>query len=57
VAILADGEHTAGTYSFVWDTNNNTGMSVSSGVYFYSVTATAVSGKSFQTFRKMVLMK
>ena len=57
VAVLADGDHTAGTYSVVWDAKNNTGMSVSTGVYIYRMTATAVSGRSFQTLRKMVLMK
>lgn len=56
-ATLANGTHTAGRYSVVWDARNNSGRQLSSGVYFYRMTATGASGKSYQAMQKMVLMK
>jgi hypothetical protein len=57
VMTLADGDHTAGNYSVVWDAKDNSGRNVSSGVYIYRMTATAASGKSYQALQKMILMK
>jgi hypothetical protein len=57
VATLAEGQHSAGRYSVVWDARDNTGKTVSSGVYMYRMTATAASGQSYQALQKMVLMK
>jgi len=54
---LAEGMHTPGRYSVVWDAKDGTGKSVSSGVYFYRINANGVSGKNYQQLQKMVLMK
>ena len=47
VAVLADGRYPAGKYSFTFD-----GSNLSSGVYFYRLTA-----ESHTAVRKMILMK
>ena len=52
VKILVNEYQTAGLYSVEWDGTNAENNSVSSGVYFYSVT----SGEQTQT-RKMLLIK
>jgi FlgD Ig-like domain len=52
VKIFAEGEQSAGTYSIAWDATDSHGKEVSSGMYFYKVTA----GK-FSASRKMVLLK
>jgi len=57
VSVLADGELMAGHYSVVWEAKDNTGKQLSSGVYFYRMTANGVSGKSYNAMQKMVLMK
>jgi hypothetical protein len=57
VAVLAEGNHTAGRYSVVWEAKDNAGRQLSSGVYFYRMNATGVSGKTYNAMQKMVLMK
>ncbi len=52
VKTLIDEYQTVGNYSVEWDGSNDNGNSVSSGVYFYSVTA----GEQTKT-RKMLLIK
>jgi len=52
VAVLVDGELTAGPHQAVWDGTDESGQAVTSGVYFYRITTESAS----QT-RKMLLMK
>jgi hypothetical protein len=54
VASLVDGIKSAGDYCITWDAST-----FSSGVYFYRVEATPVSGNgnSFSIVKKMILMK
>ncbi|HTY39226.1 MAG TPA: VWA domain-containing protein [Bacteroidota bacterium] len=57
VKSLADAMRSPGTYSVVWDGKNSEGRTVESGVYFYRMTATSVSGKSTTDTQRMILMK
>ena len=52
VKTLADGNHDFGRHSYVWNGTDNTGNNVSSGIYFYRLTA---NGRSES--RKMMLLK
>jgi hypothetical protein len=52
VAVLVNEELTPGTYSRVWDGNNHSGFSVSSGVYLFRLSA----GETVQT-RAMLLLR
>jgi Dockerin type I domain/FlgD Ig-like domain len=52
VATIVDNHQDAGIYTVTWDSRNNEGRPVSSGVYFYKLTA----GDMVQ-IKKMVLMK
>ncbi len=52
VKTLVDNHFTAGSYKVTWDGRNNSGTSVSSGVYFYKFTS-----RDFAQTRKMMLMK
>jgi hypothetical protein len=52
VRTLADETMDARSYGLEWDGNNDTGQTVSSGIYFYKLVA-----GDFQDVRKLVLMK
>ena len=52
VRSLIDEEKSAGKYNIMWDSRNNYGQRVSSGIYFYTINA----GDFVQT-KKMVLVK
>jgi len=52
VKTLADREFPAGEYSLSWDGRDERGLALSSGVYFYQLSA-----KNFLETRKMVLIK
>ncbi len=52
VKTLVNGEKASGSHSIVWDGRDNSGQSVSSGVYYYKMNA----GK-YSSTRKMILMK
>ncbi len=52
VATLLDGQEEAGIHSVQWDSNDESGRKVSSGIYFYRITAAG-----FTAEKKMVLMK
>ena len=52
VKVFEQGEQSAGEYSVRWDATDNQGRAVTSGMYFYSVSA----GK-FSATRKMMLLK
>lgn len=49
---LVDGFYSAGTHRLIWNGRDESGGSVSSGVYFYRIEAS-----DFRETRKMVLMK
>ena len=54
VRTLVDREFQgAGRYNYKWDATNDRGRSLSSGVYFYRITA----GKDFQSHKRMLLLK
>ena len=59
VRTLVNQVQTAGQRSAIWDSKNNFGRVVSSGVYFYRIGATAVSGRAgtFSLTKKMVLIR
>jgi hypothetical protein len=52
VRTLVDGMQTAGYYSVQWDGSNQSGMTLSSGMYFYRIQA----GRNSEV-RKMIFMK
>ncbi len=53
VKLLASGRQLAGSYSVTWDGQNNYGVSVPAGVYFYQLR----TDTGFQETRKMLLIK
>ncbi|HMD14306.1 MAG TPA: FlgD immunoglobulin-like domain containing protein, partial [Bacteroidota bacterium] len=55
VKTLVNDVQSAGTYNVVWNGTNNTGVSVSSGMYFFRITASG--NQSFTSVKKMLLMK
>jgi hypothetical protein len=57
VLTLVSGTQAAGRYQAVWDGRNNFGTPVSSGVYFYRIEATGVSGEPFVSLKKMMFLK
>ncbi|HEU4365188.1 MAG TPA: FlgD immunoglobulin-like domain containing protein, partial [Candidatus Krumholzibacteria bacterium] len=52
VRTLVSGEKASGRYAVNWDGRNDHGAPVSSGVYFYRMTA-----RGFEDSRRMVLLK
>ncbi len=54
VRTMVDREfQNAGRYNYQWDATNDSGQPLSSGIYFYRVTA----GGEFQSHKKMLLLK
>ncbi|MCB0285503.1 MAG: carboxypeptidase-like regulatory domain-containing protein [Calditrichaeota bacterium] len=53
VRTLANARYSAGIYDVRWDGRDDSGNSVTSGIYFYRIEA----GANFSTVRKMILMK
>ncbi len=47
----------AGNHSFVWNAENNFNAKVSSGIYFYKLTADGIDGSKFAAVKKMILVK
>ncbi|MEJ5262449.1 MAG: FlgD immunoglobulin-like domain containing protein [Ignavibacterium sp.] len=47
----------AGTHSFVWNAENNINSKVTSGIYFYRLTADGADGTKYSSIRKMILLK
>ncbi len=52
IRTLVDGKQPAGSHSAIWDGRNNSGKSVSSGIYFYQINA---NGEFKQTKRMLLL--
>ena len=57
IAIIANGEFSAGNHKVRWAGKNSEGNSVGSGIYFYRISVSSKSGKHFSQIRKMMLMK
>jgi hypothetical protein len=57
VATLIEGMRQAGYSQVVWNVRNYAGAELSSGVYFYRLTAVGASGKTFVDQRKMLLLR
>jgi len=52
VKTLVSGQQDAGYYSVTWDATNETGKSVGSGIYFYTVRTS-----KHTVIKKMMLLK
>jgi flagellar hook assembly protein FlgD len=57
VKTLLSGDLQAGYHSALWDGTNGSGALVGSGVYYYRIEATGVSGQKFVNSRKLMLVK
>jgi len=59
IVVLTNQSYTSGLYSLVWDGRDNHGLHVSSGMYFYEITAIDAANSSlvFRKMHKMILMK
>ncbi len=53
IRTLVDGKQPAGSHSAIWDGRNNSGKSVSSGIYFYRI----IVNDEFKQTKRMLLMK
>ena len=57
VKVLTNEEVTAGNYSITWNGTDNSGVQVSSGIYFYELKAKGNNGADFSKIMKMVYLK
>ena len=57
VKVLANEVVNPGNYSFIWNGTDNSGLNVSSGIYFYELKAHGNKGNSFSKIMKMVYLK
>lgn len=57
VATLQDGQVAGGYHAVVWDTSNDRGSRIASGMYLYRVVARLESGRTFTETRRMLLAK
>jgi hypothetical protein len=57
VKVIYEGVKDAGYHRLTWNSEDASGKSVSSGVYFYELNAVAADGKEFSQIKKMVLLK
>ena len=58
VARLVDGELNAGYHIVTWKGTSENGQRLSSGIYFYKITSTALSGtRQFSEVKKMIMLK
>ncbi len=53
ITTLVDGQKSAGSYSTLWNGKNNDGLSVASGIYYYTL---FIAGNNVQS-RKMTLIR
>lgn len=47
----------AGIHSFSWNADNNKNIKVTSGIYFYRLSAEGIDGSKYSEVRKMILLK
>ena len=57
VRTLFGGYQDASSHRLTWDGKNESGIDVSSGMYFYRLTAVTASGNVFSDAKKMMLLK
>jgi len=57
VASLVNGHLDAGHFVQTWDSRSDKGLLLSSGVYFYRLTAKGVSGRTYGDLKKMMSLK
>ena len=57
VTTLFNGEMEAGYHEIRWNASADINGSVSSGVYFYRLTAKGADGKNFSQSKKVILIK
>jgi len=57
VATLFNGQQQAGFHQANWDGHTSSGVTVSSGVYFYRFEATSATGQTFSSLKKMMFLK
>ncbi len=58
IAILMNRVQSAGYHEIVWDGRDDKGSTISSGMYFYRLTATGYSNnQTFDDLKKMILLK
>ena len=55
--MIYDGVKDAGYHQMNWNSDDASGNSVSSGVYFYELNAVGFDGREFSQMKKMILMK
>ena len=57
VNVIYDGIKDAGYHKLNWNSDDVSGNSVSSGIYFYELNAVGLDGKEFNQMKKMILIK
>jgi photosystem II stability/assembly factor-like uncharacterized protein len=57
VRTLINGTQNAGSFEATWDGQNNAGTQVASGVYYYRLEASSLSGANHVRDKKMLLVK
>ena len=57
VKTLMDGICTAGNFTVQWNGDNGFNSKVTSGIYFYSLTAGGIDKNKFTSIKKMILLK
>lgn len=57
VNVLVNSQQNAGAHTVVWNSEDNHGSKVGSGVYFYELKASGSNGSDFTQIRKMILLK
>ena len=57
INVIYDGMKDAGYHKLNWNSDDVSGNSVSSGIYFYELSATGFNGKEFNQMKKMILIK
>ena len=54
---LVNSEMNSGVHTVQWNSDDVSGSKVSSGIYFYKLTANGINGSEFNQVRKMILLK
>jgi hypothetical protein len=57
VRTVVNDQRTSGAFYVPWDGRNNSGLIVASGVYFYRLAASGISGRSYTDTRKLTVTR